>query len=351
MTLHHALPPLPSQSPDTAWPTRKWIRADLPTHSQKQRLHDLISDAFEAPVKPALTGGLSLVVIQDGKLVYDKYANGFSATDTYPSWSMAKSITHALVGIAVKQGLLDIYQPADVDAWQGDGDARKHITLDALLRMSSGLKFVEDYVDGEESDVIKMLYGEGKDNVAAYAASRPLLSPPDTVCSYASGTTNIIAQCLTKAVNQAGQEMSEFMSETLFKPIGMMSAMPKFDPSGTFIGSSFCFCSSEDFARFGLLYLRDGIWAGSRILPEGWVDYGRTPGPVQPDEALGYGAHWWLGMAGPGSFSANGYQGQYTLIVPEDDLIVVRNGRSPLEYKDRQRDWTAEIASCFKKAK
>ncbi|MGB1069069.1 MAG: serine hydrolase, partial [Henriciella sp.] len=81
------------------------------------------------------------------------------------------------------------------------------------------------------------------------------------------------------------------------------------------------------------------------------VDYGRTPGPVQPDEALGYGAHWWLGMAGPGSFSANGYQGQYTLIVPEDDLIVVRNGRSPLEYKDRQRDWTAEIASCFKKAK
>ena len=102
-------------------------------------------------MKPALTGGLSLVVIQDGKLVYDKYANGFSAADTYPSWSMAKSITHALVGIAVKQGLLDIYQPADVDAWQGDGDARKHITLDALLRMSSGLKFVEDYVDGEEA--------------------------------------------------------------------------------------------------------------------------------------------------------------------------------------------------------
>ena len=347
--MHNSLPPLPVQSSLTAWPTREWTRSALPAHTQTERLETLTSAAFEPPVELALTGGLSLVVIQDGKLVYDKYAPGSKSTDTYPSWSMAKSITHALVGIAVRQGLIDIYQPAGVDEWQSVDDARKDITLDVLLRMSSGLKFVEDYVDGQESDVIKMLYREGKNDVGAYAANLPLLYPPDTVCSYSSGTTNIIAKCLAEAIKPTGQSMSAFMQETLFDPIGMSSAMPKFDPCGTFIGSSFCFCRSEDFARFGLLYLRDGIWDGVRILPEGWVDYARTPGRVQPDDILGYGAHWWLGMAGPGSFSANGYQGQYTLIIPEDDLIVVRNGRSPLEHKDRQRDWTAEIASCFKK--
>jgi CubicO group peptidase (beta-lactamase class C family) len=118
--------------------------------------------------------------------------------------------------------------------------------------------------------------------------------------------------------------------------------------AGTFIGSSFCYCTARDFARFGLLYLRDGVWDGTRILPEGWADYARTPTPAVPEiEALGYGAHWWLGMAGPGSFSCNGYEGQYTVLVPEKDLILVRHGKSPLEAKEEVQAWIADVADCF----
>lgn len=140
------------------------------------------------------------------------------------------------------------------------------------------------------------------------------------------------------------------MVRELFDPLGMRSAQPKFDKAGTFIGSSFCYCTARDFARFGLLYLRDGVWDGRRILPEGWVDYARTPTPVPATERLGYGAHWWLGMAGPGSFSANGYEGQYTVLVPELDLVLVRNGKSPDAQKEAVQNWMGEVAECFRGA-
>jgi CubicO group peptidase (beta-lactamase class C family) len=214
--------------------------------------------------------------------------------------------------------------------------------------MSSGLKFAEDYVDAGVSDVIEMLFGSGKEDVAAYAAKSPLVHPPGTVWSYSSGTTNIVARCAARALGASGPAFRDFMLRELFDAIGMASATPKFDAAGTFIGSSFCYCTVRDFARFGLLYLRDGVWDGRRILPEGWVDYARRPTPVPPTEELGYGAHWWLGMAGPGSFSANGYEGQYTLIVPELDLILVRNGKSPLEQKDNVICWMRQAADAFR---
>ena len=139
------------------------------------------------------------------------------------------------------------------------------------------------------------------------------------------------------------------MFDALFSPIGMTSPEPKFDPSGTFIGSSFCFATARDFARFGLLYMRDGVWDGQRILPEGWVDYARAPTPTPPDEPMGYGAHWWLGMAGPDSFSANGYEGQFTVCVPSLDLIMVRHGKSEAGEKgDAVRAWLAGMADCFR---
>jgi len=138
------------------------------------------------------------------------------------------------------------------------------------------------------------------------------------------------------------------MRERLFGPLGMTSATPKFDAAGTFIGSSYCFCSARDFARFGLLYLRDGVWDGKRLLPKGWVDYARTPTPRQEGlEDLPYGAHWWMEIAGPGSFSANGYEGQFTIVVPELDLVLVRHGKSEA-MKDNVRAWLKAVVDCFR---
>lgn len=341
------LPPLPAQPKGVTWPTYVWTEAQ-PDPTVSARLDPLLDFAFSDPAPETMGETHAFLAVQGGKIVAERYWRGFTETSTHPSWSQAKSVTQALIGILVRDGKLDIYAPADVPEWHGTDDPRRKITLDQLLRMSSGLKFAEDYVDAGVSDVIEMLFGRGKDDVAAYAANLPLAHPPDTVWNYSSGTTNIVARCAAQALGESGDAFRSFMFRELFEPLGMASATPKFDAAGTFIGSSFCYCTVRDFARFGLLYLRGGVWDGTRILPEGWVDYARTPTPVPATEEMGYGAHWWLGMVGPGSFSANGYEGQYTVLVPELDLILVRNGKSPLDAKEEVIRWMAKVADCFR---
>lgn len=342
-----SLPPLPPQPSGVPWPTLAWPEAPLApeTSAKLARLLDL---AFAEPAPESLGQTHAFLAVQGGCIVAERYAAGVTADSTQPSWSKAKSITHALIGILVREGRLDPHAPADVPEWQGADDPRRAITLDQLMRMSSGLKFAEDYVDAGVSDVIEMLFGAGKDDVGAFAASLPLAHPPGTVWNYASGTTNILARLAAHTLGAPGEGFRDFMVCELLAPLGMASAAPKFDAAGTFIGSSFCYATARDFARFGLLYLRDGVWDGQRLLPEGWADYARTPTPVPDTERLGYGAHWWLGMAGPGSFSANGYEGQYTVLVPDRDLILVRHGKTPIDRKDAVQDWLADVAGCFR---
>lgn len=342
------LPPLPAQPDNTPFPTQAWPESELPASLDSERFNELIDRAFEDQSRDQLGETHAFLAVQGGRIVFEKYWRDFTAKHTYPSWSMAKSMTHALVGIAAGEGLLDIHAPADVPRWQQPGDERAAITLDQLLRMSSGLAFQEDYTPDSGSDVITMLFGEGREDVAAYAASFPLTHSPGAHWSYASGTTNIVSRRLSRALGKSGNDLAEWMRARLFGPLGMTSAIPKFDEAGTFIGSSYCFCTVRDFARFGLLYLRDGVWEGGRILPEGWADYARTPTPTPPGEPLGYGAHWWLGVCGPGSFSANGFGGQYTVIVPELDLIFVRSGASPETAHENLRGWLAGVADCFR---
>jgi CubicO group peptidase (beta-lactamase class C family) len=333
---------LPGQPTDTPWPTEAWPAGEAFPPALTARLDSAFDEATGIGPTDAL------LVIQGGRVRYERYGEGKGPDDTYPSWSKAKSITQALVGLAVADGLLDIHAPAPVEAWKGEGDPRGAITLDQLLRMSSGLEFVEDYVPGHISHVIDMLFGAGQTDVAAYAAALPLAHPPGSQWSYASGTTNIIARILQNALGLNGEAFEAHMRTALFEPLGMKSPLPKFDAAGTFIGSSFCFASARDFARFGLLYLRGGVWEGQQVLPADWVDYARTPTPVPRTEELGYGAQWWLGLGGPGSFSANGYEGQYTLLVPDLDLILVRHGRSPLEAKEALAAWVTQTVDLLR---
>ena len=261
------LPPLPAQPAGMPWPTTDWPEAK-PDASTAAKLSPLLDLAFSDPAPATLGETHAFLAVQGGRIVAERYWTGFGPDSTHHSWSQAKSMTQALIGILVREGKIDIHAPADVPEWKGEDDPRRAITLDQLLRMSSGLKFAEDYVDAGVSDVIEMLFGSGKEDVGGFAAKFPLAHPPGTAWSYASGTTNIVARLAARALGAGGEAFRDFMARDLFGPLGMRSADPRFDRAGTFIGSSFCFCTERDFARFGLLYLRDGNWDGRRILPE-----------------------------------------------------------------------------------
>lgn len=346
----NALPPLAPQPAGTPWPTLEWPMGDLPAHMDRARFDALLDRAFTRSEPGDLGQTDAFVAIHKGRLVHERYGAEFGPDVTCPSWSKAKSITQALIGILVGDGKIDIHAPADVPEWrEAPGDPRGAITLDLLLRMSSGLAFNEDYSPENPSDVIEMLWGKGKDDVAHFAASFPLEHAPGSFFAYASGTSNIVSRCAARAADAYGPDFVAFMRERLFDPIGMKSAKPKCDKAGTFIGSTFCFATPRDFARFGLLYARGGVWDGRRILPEGWVDYARTPTWQQPSTPdAPYGAHWWIGLAGPGSFSAIGYDGQYTVVVPDLDLILVRHGKTPIPSKENVKRWLGDIANCFR---
>lgn len=340
--------PLPSQPPSLPFPGDPWPRSWLDARVDRALLDETLDWAFAQP--PELGETRAIVIVQRGAIVAERYADDVDADTTHISWSMAKSFLHAVVGILVREGRLDVGARAQVPEWQDESDPRHSITLDQLMRMSSGLQFVEDYVDEGISHVIEMLFGGHKDDTAAYAASLPLVHDPGTFWSYSSGTSNIVSRLTADALGASGDEYAAFLRRELFEAIGMRSATLRFDAAGTWIGSSFVFATARDFARFGLLYLRDGVWDGRRILPEGWVDYARTPTPTPESELLGYGAHWWLVPGSLGIFAATGYNGQRIMCVPALDLVLVRLGVTPVDLAESLRRFTKRIVDAFRPA-
>ena len=211
--------------------------------------------------------------------------------------------------------------------------------------MRSGLEFKEDYVDA--SHCLEMLFGDGKGDVAHFAATQSLDHPIDTVLNYSSGTTNIISRAVGSIVGGGRDGMTAFLRDELFAPLGMDSAEPRFDEAGTWIGSSYLYATARDFARFGELYLRDGMWDGRRILPEGWVDDARTPLSQDPEDGTFYGHQWWIPGDDLGTFVAKGYEGQTITVVPALDLVIVRLGKTPIEHSPELRTWLREVVDCF----
>jgi CubicO group peptidase (beta-lactamase class C family) len=271
---------------------------------------------------------LAQLVMHQGEVISETYGPDVTAQTALISWSMAKSMTHALVGIAQMDGLLNVADSNLFPQWAADD--RRNITLQQLLEMRSGMSWVEDYVDGDSSDVIDMLFGSGKNDNAGYAIAQPLTSNPGAEWVYSSGTTNIVTRLLGNALGDAsGSHVSieRFMRTRLFDAIGI-HAQPKFDAAGTFVGSSYVFATARDFAKFGLLYLRDGVCNGVRILPEGWVDHARAQHVFDEETGLGYGAHWWTLPGERNSLVAAGYEGQYIMVIPDRDLVVVRLGKT-----------------------
>ncbi|HUD17032.1 MAG TPA: serine hydrolase [Acidimicrobiales bacterium] len=342
---------MPRQPRGVPWPTSKWPHAGIPPEVALDPLLDQVCD----DTGPLATT-YAVVVIHRGRLIAERYHGGLPHFDRPPepvtvesrllSWSMAKSMLHAVVGLLVKDGRLDLDAPADVPEWSAPDDPRHTITLRHLLAMRDGLDFAEDYVDDRTSDVIAMLFGDGQADMGHFAADRPLAAVPDARFNYSSGTTNIISAVVARLLGP-GAPYEAFLHERLFGPIGMASARPAFDGAGTWVASSYVRATARDFARFALLYLRDGVWDGTRLLPEGWVDYGRTIESVDPEDGP-YGAHWW-GVAGDtlGTFRASGFEGQSITLCPALDLVVVRLGQTPTEHDPDLVAWRADVVEAF----
>jgi CubicO group peptidase (beta-lactamase class C family) len=307
--------------------------------SESLDLGGLVDELFDRPAAQGLS--LGLVVVRGGEVIAERYGTlpdtvfgpgGPVGPDTLLlSWSTAKSMVHAATGILVAEGRLDLEAPAPVAAWKGT--PREAITTLDLLEMRPGLRFVEDYVDDQTSHCIDMLFGSGADDHAGYASALPLDHPPGQVWNYSSGTTNIVCRILGNVVGGGETGMREFLAARLFGPSGMHSAVPRFDTAGTWVGSSYVEATTRDFARFGELYLRDGIGPdGTRVLPAGWADHARTV--VDHDDStdvphgFDYGRHWWMWPTHPGSLAAHGYEGQYVVVVPERELVVAHLGRT-----------------------
>ena len=346
--------PLPPHPDGLAWPTEAWPTGPLDPRADAGALEKLFDHAFADPEPDDLERSHGVVVVQHGRIVAERYAHDVAPDDTFLSWSMAKSITSALVAILVRQGKLDVSQPIPVPEWPA-GDPRRRITIDQMLRMVDGLRFREAehlgggavrYYPEDESDVIPMLFGAGKDDVAGFAATLPYQVEPETRWNYNSGASNLLSRLVRDTVGGGEDGMRDFMQRELFEPLGMRTAKPRFDAAGNFIGSSHCYCSARDFARFGYLYLRDGLWDGRRILPEGWVDYSRTPSALAPDGS--YGAHFWVIPGSLGLFHCSGPWGQRILISPKLDLVVVRLGRTSPHKVDAAVRWCKEVIDVFR---
>ena len=324
----------PSHPTDHAWPHGSGGPIDpAVVGADAGRLEQAIEDAFAEPGPDRKRNTRAVLVVYRGQLIAERYADGFHQEMPLLGWSMSKSVTNALVGVLAGQGKLEIEAPAPVPEWRREDDPRHAITLDQLLRMSSGLAFGEVYAPFY--DVTYMLYGSR--DFAAFAAGKPLEAQIDSVWSYSSGTANIVARIVRQVAEQTTFHYYRFLYEQLFDRIGMYSAIMEPDASGTFVGSSYTYATPRDWARFGLLYLQEGIWQGERILPKGWVAYTHTPTPAAPKGE--YGAMFWLnaGAADDPSnrrwpdvprdaYAAEGFQEQKVIIVPSKHAVLVRFG-------------------------
>jgi CubicO group peptidase (beta-lactamase class C family) len=327
------VPPPPIVNTDSLpWPYGDFVRDTVFPTLNYTAIHKAVNDAFVDvdSTKPANT--LAVLVLYDGNIVAEKYADGISKHSRLMGWSMTKSLTNALIGMLVKDGKLQVDSLAPVAEWQND--ERRKITLNNLLQASSGLQWSETYFNPFEDFHTMFIKSDDK---GGFAATLPLQHPPGTHFQYSSGTTNILSRMIRQQVGDATYH--RFPYERLFYKIGMYHTVVEPDASGTFVGSSYGWASARDWARFGLLFLQDGVWNGERILPEGWVKFSTTPASTTIRGE--YGAHWWLNAGAPDdslkrehpllpteTYWADGFEGQNVMIIPSRKLVIVRLGVS-----------------------
>jgi len=316
------------------------IEADIPgvnAITLGGAIDDLFNDEQYAETR-------ALVIMRGGETVVERYAPGYDADTRFISWSMAKSVTAVLIGLMVTDGKLSLDAPAPVPEWQQPGDPRGAITLRQLLHMSSGLQHTESGDPIYESDEVRMLFRDGRDDMAAYAESQPLEAEPGSKFEYSSNTSVILADIITRQITSSEnpdvrrRAMMEFMQGRLLEPLGLTSMVPEFDASGTMIGGSIIQANARDWARFGEFLRNKGSVKGNQIVPRAWFDFMLAPSAHDP----AYAGHIWLNRQRPEGrgkvlfpengpdniFACLGHLGQFVIVSPSQRLVTVRLGKT-----------------------
>lgn len=334
------LPPVAGDPADLPWPDGDVVPESVLEPAARKSLQAASDWAFERESPEQVT--TALLVVHRGRIVHERYAPGFDVTTRTRTWSTAKSIAATLIGMLVDQGKLELDASLAIDwlpATRTGSDPRAAITLRHLLNMSSGLAPVDndelEYATGSG-----LAYWAGASSSRA-ARSRGLIRAPGTSWDYENYDTLLAVYAMKQALGDEKAYL-EFPRRALLDRIGMRNTLIGVDRFGDFILSSQIHTNARDLARFGLLYLNRGIWKGERLLSEEWIEFVRRPAPATATRGREYGGHWWLVPDDrrdvPGdAYTTAGNRGQYVIVVPSHDVVIVRRGL----------DWGGQGFDCW----
>ena len=304
------------------WPYGTKMNQKTPSNVNSELLRNVIDFAFDENQEMTHQKTRSLLVVYKDTIILDVNQDGFNSNTPQLGWSMTKSWLNTLIGMQIKEGKMSLQDKKLFSHWN---DERSEIKLDHMLTMTTGIEWEEEYAT--VADATEMLYMS--ENIVSSANDNPLKYKPGKHWYYSSGTSNLISGVLRNNFKDLDTYL-KYPYIAFFNKLGMENSFMEIDESGNYVGSSFGYASTHDWAKFGLLYLHDGVWNGERLLPEGWIEYTTTEVPSSNGK---YGAHFWLnkrGVAFPDAphdmYSANGYNGQKTIIIPSKDLVIVRLG-------------------------
>ena len=333
--------PAAATQPNALWPEGEQVDP-----SQNPEVTKIVDDASMAG-----TGMRAIVVVKNGRIVAERYGDGFSAKTPLLGWSMTKTVNAAIVGTLVKDGKMTVDNKGLFAPWKADG--RAAISLADMMAMSSGLEFNEDY--GDVADVTRMLYLEP--DMAGFAEAKPLTGDVGKVFSYSSGTAVMLSRLWQDAIGDKAKALA-WPRTALFEPLGMHSAVLETDEQGTFVGSSYLYATGHDWARFGQFLLQGGVWNGNQILPAGFVDWMREPAPAS--KVYGKGQLWIEGPGDEGNPGAGvsaglpkdtywmeGHDGQTVAIIPSEQLVVVRLGLTPAKFGYRPQTMVGALVKAL----
>jgi len=337
--------PDPGYSQDTIpWPKGDVISLELPEGVDYEKLHTILEEAIDNPDVEPTKKTLGVAVVYNNKLIGENYLEGYDAWTRFHGWSMTKTLTGAMAGALVQEGRMDIGAQTGIAEWAGDD--RKNITVENILHMSSGLEWVENYFTISEATVMLMQ----SDDMFASIRGCKLEHEPGTYWNYSSGDANLLSGLLRKAIGDEDGYLG-YAYTRLFHRIGMLNTVVETDASGLFVASSYSYGSTRDWARFGMLFLNNGVFEGDTVLRPEWVEYMKTPAPASEGQ---YAGTFWLKEPNVENalvdvpedvFFADGFLGQRVYVIPSRNLVVVRRGYSlsAFNVNDFLRDIIASL--------
>ncbi len=337
--------PDPGYSQDTIpWPLGDVLQDSMPEDVDYLKLEAVLEEAMDPPGTEPLKKTLGVAVVYENMLIGEKYLEGYDAWTPFHDWSMTKSLTSAMVGVLDGEGRIDITVPVDIPEWQGD--ERSRTTLEDLLHMNSGLKWVENYFNISEATVMLMQ----SDDMFNFVVGLPMEYPPVENWKYSCGDANLVSGLVRRALDN-DEEYYSLPYTKMMHRIGMLNTLMETDAAGNFVSSSYSYGTVRDWARFGLLYLNDGVFEGDTVLPPGWVEFTRQEAPNSEGQ---YAAGFWLKEPNPLNdlkdvpgdvYFADGFLGQRVYIIPSRKLVVVRMGYSMKDFN--MNDFLREIIAAL----